>query len=47
MLEDVDDANGCPMVAPGSHRALDSLFQDGKFTGMVAADAEELQAMQL
>ena len=48
MLEDVDDANGCLMVAPGSHRgALDSLFQDGKFTGMVAADrAEELQAMQ-
>ena len=49
MLEDVDDANGCLMVAPGSHRgALDSLFQDGKFTGMVAADrAEELQAMQI
>ncbi|MFP6749309.1 MAG: phytanoyl-CoA dioxygenase family protein [Alphaproteobacteria bacterium] len=36
LLDDVDEANGCLMAVPGSHRgSIDSLFQDGVFTGMV------------
>lgn len=36
LLDDVDEANGCLMVVPGTHRgSIDSLFQDGVFTGMV------------
>ncbi len=36
LLDDVDQANGCLMVVPGTHRGeIDSLFQDGVFTGMV------------
>ena len=49
MLEDVDETNGCLMIVPGSHRGpLDSLFDDGNFTGMVAAPrAAELTAAQV
>ena len=41
LLDDVDAGNGCLMVVPGTHRgSIDSLFQDGVFTGMVAPDLE-------
>jgi ectoine hydroxylase-related dioxygenase (phytanoyl-CoA dioxygenase family) len=42
LLDDVDVENGCLMVVPGTHRgAIDSLFQDGVFTGMVAPALEK------
>lgn len=42
LLDDVDLGNGCLMVVPGTHRgSIDSLFQDGVFTGMVAPALEE------
>jgi len=42
LLDDVDAGNGCLMVVPGTHRgSIDSLFQDGAFTGMVAPDLEK------
>ncbi|MBC8239029.1 MAG: phytanoyl-CoA dioxygenase family protein, partial [Alphaproteobacteria bacterium] len=42
LLDDVDEDNGCLMVVPGTHRgSIDSLFQDGVFTGMVAPDLEQ------
>ncbi|MDA1097676.1 MAG: phytanoyl-CoA dioxygenase family protein [Proteobacteria bacterium] len=41
LLDDVDMGNGCLMVVPGTHRGtIDSLFQDGVFTGMVAPALE-------
>ncbi len=41
LLDDVDEENGCLMVVPGTHRGtIDSLFQDGSFTGMVAPALE-------
>ncbi len=41
LLDDVDEGNGCLMVVPGTHRGpIDSLFQDGVFTGMVDAEKE-------
>ncbi len=41
LLDDVDEENGCLMVVPGTHRGtIDSLFQDGAFTGMVAPALE-------
>ena len=42
LLDDVDQDNGCLMVVPGTHRgSIDSLFQDGVFTGMVAPALEQ------
>jgi len=42
LLDDVDVDNGCLMVVPGTHRGtIDSLFQDGVFTGMVAPALEQ------
>lgn len=42
LLDDVDTGNGCLMVVPGTHKgAIDSLFQDGVFTGMVEPSLEE------
>jgi ectoine hydroxylase-related dioxygenase (phytanoyl-CoA dioxygenase family) len=36
LLDDVDEGNGCLMVVPGTHKGtIDSLFQDGVFTGKV------------
>lgn len=40
-LDDVDDANGCLMVVPGSHLGpVHSLFDGDRFTGAVAPAAE-------
>ena len=42
LLDDVDEGNGCLMVVPGTHRGtIDSLFQGGTFTGMVAPALEQ------
>jgi ectoine hydroxylase-related dioxygenase (phytanoyl-CoA dioxygenase family) len=42
MLDDVDENNGALEVVPGSHRGpIHSIWQDGRFTGYVAAEIEE------
>jgi ectoine hydroxylase-related dioxygenase (phytanoyl-CoA dioxygenase family) len=44
-LDDIDEANGCLMVVPGSHKGpVLSLFEGERFTGAVAA-AEETRAL--
>lgn len=44
-LDDIDEANGCLTVVPGSHKGpMLSLFEGDRFTGAVAAD-EEKQAL--
>ena len=42
LLDDVDEGNGCLMVVPGTHKGtIDSLFQDGVFTGKVNPALEQ------
>lgn len=44
-LDDIDEANGCLTVVPGSHKGpMLSLFEGDRFTGAVASD-EEKQAL--
>ena len=44
-LDDIDEANGCLTVVPGSHKGpILSLFDGERFTGAVASD-EEKQAL--
>ena len=44
-LDDIDEANGCLTVVPGSHKGpMLSLFEGERFTGAVASD-EEKQAL--
>ncbi len=41
MLDDVDETNGCLLVAPGSHKGpIYSLFAGNEFKGHVAEDVE-------
>lgn len=41
-LDDIDEANGCLTVVPGSHKGpVLSLFEGERFTGAVAAEAEQ------
>jgi ectoine hydroxylase-related dioxygenase (phytanoyl-CoA dioxygenase family) len=47
MLDDVTEENGCLLVAPGTHRGpVNSLFQDGVFTGTVDAETTAALAAQ-
>ena len=49
MLDDVTEENGCLLVVPGTHKGpVNSLFQDGVFTGTVdAATTEQLAAAEI